>query len=87
MFRGKGSTDGTFLLVSFTQLYPLVNTTSTMPQALQGLGGGRGVSEMDGGGERREGCSREMDPGQKDSQLIRQNRLEESTTVLIKMSL
>lgn len=87
MFRGKGSLAGTYLLVSFTQLYPLVNTTSTMPQALQGLGWGGGIGGMDGGGERREGCSREMDPGQEDSQLTRQNRLEESIAVLIKMSL
>lgn len=86
MFRGKGSLAGTYLLVSFTQLYPLFNTTSTMPQALQGLGGG-GAGGMGGGGERREGCSREMDPGQEDSQLTPQNRLEESIAVLIKMSL
>lgn len=53
MFRGKGSLAGTYLLVSFTQLYPLVNTTSTMPQALQGLGwGGALVGWM---GEGKEG--------------------------------
>lgn len=57
--------------------------TSTMPQALQGLG----VGWMGGVGERREGCSRKMDMGQKSSQLTRQNRLEESFALLIKTSL
>lgn len=40
----------------------------------------------DRGGERRKGCTEKMDMGQEGSQLTKQNRLEKSIALLIKMS-